>query len=332
MPALLRRLMPDRFVLMLIATLVAASVVPARGIALDVIGTVSIATIMLVFFLHGVRLSHDAVVEGLKRWRLQLAIFAFGYAFMPLVGLGAATLGGGLIGPGLTLGVLYLCAMPTTVQSSISYAAIARGNVVASVIASAASNISGVVVTPLLVALLASAQGGDMSIAGIGRIFMILLLPFALGQLARRWLADWASRRAPLLSGLDRGAIILAVFVAFSEAVTGGLWQRVSGVELAWLLAIVCAVMAIGFAAAWTVGGWMQLERGDRISFLFSGAHKSVATGAPMARILFPGAEAGAILLPLLLYHQLQMMLSGIIATRLARNHDPAADKDLELA
>lgn len=323
--ARVRRFLPDNFVLMLITTVIVASLLPARGSALGIVETISTAAIALLFFMHGVRLSRKSVVEGLRRWRLQIAIFAFTYAAIPLLGLGVATLTGGIIGPGLALGIIYLCSMPTTVQASIASASIARGNVAASVIASAVSNISGVIVAPLLVALLASAHGGDAGLGGIWRIMMILLLPFVLGQVARRWLLGWAERNRKLMGVMDRLTIVLAVYVAFSEAATGGLWHRITGIELAVLFVIVLGLIIVNFSGAWFLGGLMKLNRADRATMLFSGAHKSLATGAPMARILFPGAGAGAILLPLLIYHQLQLMLSAILASRMARHAEEAA-------
>lgn len=319
MPAFLSRLVPDKFILILLATVAVASLLPARGVALDAIGGISTAAIVTLFFLHGVKIAPHAVVDGFRRWKLQLAIMLFGYAFVPVLGVGASLLLGGLVGSGLALGLVYLAVLPTTVQSSIAYVSIARGNVPAAVIASAVSNIAGVLLTPLLVGLLASAHGAAIGFSGIGRIMLILLLPFALGQFARRWLAPWAARNKALVFYLDRTTIAIAVYVAFSEAVTGGLWQRVTGIELALLLGVVVVMLAIAFAAAWGLGRLLGFDVEDRATMLFSGAHKSLATGAPMARILFPGPEAGAVLLPLMLYHQLQLMTSAIVAARLAR-------------
>lgn len=324
MSQLLRRLMPDSFVLMLLLTVAAASLLPVRGAALDVIGQVSTAAIALLFFLHGVRISPEAVVAGAKHWRLQLAILLFGYGAMAVAGFGFASIAALAIAPAFALGFVYLGVLPTTVQSSIAYTSLARGNVAAAVIASAASNILGVLLAPALFALLASAQGGDVGLSAIGRIATILLLPFALGQLTRRWLSGWAERNKRLVSLLDRATIVLAVYVAFAEAVNGGIWSRIGSGELALIVALVCALMASAFTAAWALGGVLRLNREDRATLLFAGAHKSIATGAPMARILFPGAEAGAVLLPLLLYHQLQLMLSAVVAPRLAQQGDDA--------
>ncbi|WOK35850.1 bile acid:sodium symporter family protein [Sphingomonas sp. C3-2] len=323
--SLLKRLLPDRFLTILIATVIIASLLPARGIALEGIGTVSTIAIFTLFFMHGARLSHQSVIDGLKRWRLQLTILLFGYGIMPLFGLGLSQLLDGWLSPGLVLGLIFLAVLPTTVQSSIAYSSISRGNVVGAVIASAASNLLGVILTPLLFTALASTQGGDAGLSAIGKIMLLLLLPFCLGQLLQNLVKGWVERHRKLVGFLDKATIVLAVYVAFSEAVTGGIWSRISAAEMGILVAAVLIFLALAFGSAWGLGRLLGKSRPDRITLLYSGAHKSLATGAPMIRILFTGPEAGAILLPLILYHQFQLMLSAVLSGRLAR-HDDADD------
>lgn len=318
--SLLRRLLPDRFLMILIGTVILASLLPARGQALSAVGIVSTVAIFTLFFMHGARLSHQAVLEGLTRWRLQLAILGFCYGVMPLFGLGLSQLFDGWLSPGLVLGLIFLSVLPTTVQSSIAYSSMAGGNVAGSVIAAAGSNLLGVVLTPLLFAALASTQGGDAGLSAIGKIMLLLLLPFCLGQLLQRFVIGTIERHRAVAGFLDKLTIILAVYVAFSEAVTGGIWDRVSRQELALLALAVTLFLFAAFAASWWLGALLKKPRADRISLLFSGSHKSLATGAPMIRVLFTGPEAGAILLPLILYHQLQLMLSAVLAARLARH------------
>lgn len=315
---MLRRLLPDRFLLVLIATVVLASLLPATGRWLTLIGWVSNAAIVLLFFLHGARLSPQAVLDGARRWRLQGAILLFGYGVIPLVGLAAAHLLQGWWQPGLILGLIFLAVLPTTVQSSIAYASIAGGNVVASVIASAASNLLGVVLAPALFALLAASAMGGVSLSGVGRIAALLLLPFALGQLLRRPVAPVIARHKAVAGYMDKITIVLAVYVAFSGAVTEGLWHRVSPAEIAAVAAVALTLLVAAMAGAWMLGGAMRLGHADRASFLFAASHKSLATGAPMARVLFPPALAGFVILPLMIYHQLQLMLSAIVAARLS--------------
>ncbi|MBY0521028.1 MAG: bile acid:sodium symporter [Sphingomonas sp.] len=314
-----RALMPDRFILILIVTLIVATVVPATGTALLAIGWLSNAAIFLLFFLHGARLSRQAVLDGAKRWRLQLAILAFGYGVFPAMTVVLSRLLSGAFAPELLIGLLFLGVLPTTVQSSIAYASIARGNVAASVIASAASNLLGVVLTPLLFALIASTAFGAVSLSGIGKVALLLLLPFALGQLLRGVVLPTITRHAKVAGLMDKLTIVLAVYVAFSDAASEGLWSRVSVGALLGLGAVALGLLLTAFAGAWMLGRALKLDPADRATMLFAGAHKSLATGAPMARILFPPALAGAVILPLLLYHQMQLMLSAILAARLAK-------------
>lgn len=315
----LRRLLPDGFILMLLATVVLASLLPVGPATLERVGIVSTAAIMLLFFVHGLRIRPAAVLAGVRHWRLQGGIAAFGYLLLPLAGVGIAAVTAPLLGTGVAAGFIFLAVLPTTVQSSIAYSSLAGGNVAAAVVASAVSNIAGVVLAPLLFALLAHAGGAGFSADGIARIAAVLLLPFVAGQLAQRWLGAFADRHRAILGRLDRLTILLAVFTAFAEAVADGLWSRVDLSTLAIIAGITAALLAAAFAGAWWLGALLRLDRADRTTFLFAGAHKSLATGAPMARILFPGGDAGAILLPLLLYHQLQLMLSAMVAARLAR-------------
>lgn len=321
--SIIARLIPDRFVLLLMATILAAALLPVTGQAAVYADHAVSVAIFLLFFLHGLRLPRAEVVIAMRNWRLQGVMFGFVFVFMPILGLAAASAQGGLLPEGLVVGLLFLGILPSTVQSAISYSSLAGGNVAASVMASALLNLAGIFMTPLLVALLIGAGGG----AAIGsdtvlRILAILLLPFALGQLAQGWLGAWAGRNKALLSVLDRIAIVLAVYVAFSSAVAGGQMQALDWGVLGTLTAIICVMMAIAIAAAWALGGVIALPRADRISLLFAGSQKSIATGAPLAAILFAGPQAGLAILPALIYHQIQLIIAAPIASRLAKTRD----------
>jgi solute carrier family 10 (sodium/bile acid cotransporter), member 7 len=316
---MLKRLIPDSFILILLAVIALASLMPARGQGLDLVGGLSNVAIFSLFFFHGLRLAHSAVWEGLKHWRLQLAVLVFTFGALPLAGLSLSWLFPHLLDPGLWMGVLFLCALPSTVQAAIASSSLAGGNVAASVIAAALSNLSGVVLTPLIFAATAQVSGGDVGFGAISKIATLLLLPFILGQGARRWLANWAERHRIWIGRMDRLTIILTVYVAFSAAVNEGLWSRLSLGALGLLFMIVVLLLAFALSGTWALGGVLGLTRADRITLLFSGTHKTLATGAPMARILFPAAQAGLIIIPLMLYHQLQLIISAWIAARLSR-------------
>ncbi len=316
---MLRRFIPDMFIIILLATIVCASLLPAHGQALNSVSTMSNIAIFALFFFHGLRLAPSAVWEGLKHWRLQLAVLLFTFGALPVMGLTASSLTPELLSPGLWIGVLFLCALPSTVQSAISSSSLAGGNVAASVIAAALSNLSAVILTPLIFAAITQIGGDGIGINAISKVALLLLLPFALGQVARKWLAAWAERHKIWIGRMDKLTIILAVYVAFSAAVNEGLWNQLSGQELAVLCAFITVLLFAAMAGSWALGGVLGLKRADRITLFYSGAHKSLATGAPMARILFPGAEAGLIIIPLLIYHQLQLIVSAWIAVRLNR-------------
>jgi solute carrier family 10 (sodium/bile acid cotransporter), member 7 len=203
------------------------------------------------------------------------------------------------------------------VQSAISYASLGGGNVATSVVGAALSNLVGIFLTPALVALLVGAVAGvDMGSGVVIKIATMLLLPFALGQAAQHWLGSWAQGQKAMLSLFDRGVILLAVYIAFAGAVSSGALLALDAGTLIILLFALGILLAFAFGGAWGLGRVVGLNRSDRISLLFAGAHKSIATGAPMAAILF-GADAGLVILPAILYHMMQLLVSAPIAARL---------------
>ena len=313
-------LIPDRFVLMLLGAVLLGWLLPVSGVGLAVAQNVSFAGIFALFFLHGLKLPRDELYRAAKGWRLQAAMLAFTFAVMPLAGLAVSKAAAFWVPPLLAAGLLYAAILPSTVQSAISYSSLGKGNVAASVVGAAVSNLVGIVATPVLFALLlggvaGNGLGGDVLI----KIMTMLLLPFALGQAAQRWLGAWAAREKRLLSFFDRGVIVVAVYVAFSAAVSSGALAKVGAEDLLELLAAAAALLAFAFAAAWLAGRVMKLNHSDRVSLLFAGAHKSLATGAPMAALLFPADIAGVMILPAIFYHQLQLIASAPLAARLAK-------------
>jgi sodium/bile acid cotransporter 7 len=321
------RLLPDNFTLSLVAVVALATLLPARGgvaVAFEHITNVGIG---LLFFLHGAKLSREAVLAGASHVRLHLLIFACTFALFPLLGLALRPLLTPLTGPELYRGVLYLCALPATVQSAIAFTSLARGNIPAAICSAAASSLFGVFVTPLLVALLLGVSGGAGAgslLDAIAKIGLQLLLPFVAGQLARRWIGAWVTRHKDVLKYVDQSSILLVVYTAFSAAVIGGLWQQVAPLTLLGL-GVACAVLlALALLGTHLLGTWLGFSLEDRITILFCGSKKSLATGVPMAQVLFAGQTLGLLLLPLMLFHQLQLMVCAVLAQRFAQRPDPA--------
>lgn len=314
-----QRVIADRFIWILLATIALASFLPVRGRMVDAANLAGGAAVFVIFLLHGIRLSRAEVWSAITNGRVHGAIAAFIFIAMPLIGLLLERLAH-IFGlpPMVALGFLFCGVLPTTVQSATTYTALARGNAAISVVASAINNLAAIALTPLLFALLAG--HGDVGLSGglLVKIATILLLPFALGQALQRWTRPWVLARAALVRNIDQSAIAIAVYVAFSAAVVAGLWQSMAGSDVPFLTLLLALNLLLGFGGAWQLGRLLRADRPTRIAILFCGAQKSVAVGAPLAALLFPPSAAGMILLPVLFYHLLQLMLSAWLATHFA--------------
>lgn len=308
------RFIPDGFSLALVGAVVLASLFPAEGWGAFLFDQIAILAIGLLFFMHGARLSRAAVIQGLTHWRLHLFVLGATFVLFPVLGVAGQLLFPDLLQQPLWLGVLFVCALPSTVQSSIAFTSIARGNVSAAVCAAAASNLLGIVITPLLVGMMLHLQGGGFSLAAVGKIALQLLAPFLAGHLLRPWLAGWVQRRRRLLSFTDRGSILLVVYNSFSVAVQENIWQRVGLGELCLLVLVNTLLLGLVMATTHYGARLLRFSREDEIAILFCGSKKSMASGIPMALVLFPGASAGLTLLPLMLFHQGQLMLCAWLA------------------
>ncbi|TSB05434.1 bile acid:sodium symporter [Sphingorhabdus contaminans] len=295
--------------------------IPLSDEALPWAQNISFAGIFVLFFLHGLRLPRQEVARAMLGWRLQGTMLAFTFLLMPLFGIGLSRIAAQFLPASLAAGLLYAAILPSTVQSAVSYTSLARGNIAASVIGSALSNLSGIFLTPLLFALLlGSASGAAVGGNVVVKIITMLLLPFVIGQAMQKWFGKWAADQRYLLTFFDRGVILLAVYVAFGAAVTSGALAGIDGLSLVYLLFFAGIFLGIAFGAAWMIGGALGFSHDDRISLLFAGAHKSIAIGAPMAALLFPPTLAGLMIVPTILYHQLQLIASAPLAKRLARD------------
>jgi solute carrier family 10 (sodium/bile acid cotransporter), member 7 len=315
----LSRLLPDRFILWLLAIVLVGLWLPVSGAMAIAVDWLTLAAIFILFFLHGVRLPRKALVSGVTDWRLHLAILALTFALFPIAGLTLSTAFPGLLTPGLWTGLLFLCALPSTVQSSIAYTSIASGNVAGAVAAAAFSNLLAVFLTPVLVAAMLQAQGAEISFDAVARIFALLFLPFLLGHALRPLLFKLVKDRPGLTTIVDKGTILLAVYGAFSAATVEGVWRRLPPQEIAILTAVLLALLVLVLAVTWAVGRLGRFSYESRAAILFCGSVKSLASGAPMARILFPGAAAGLVILPVMIFHTLQLIVCAWIAGALAR-------------
>jgi sodium/bile acid cotransporter 7 len=258
------------------------------------------------------------VLEGIGAWRVHLAVLGATFVMFPIMGLLAQRLADVWLPPTIGAGVLLLCLMPSTVQSSIAFTAMGKGNVSAAVCSAALSNVLGVVVTPLLVSVLFARHGGEVT-GGIFKIVAQLLIPFVAGHLVRPLILKLLDRDKALLARFDRGVILLVVYTAFSAAVVEGLWQRYSMGDLAWTAAIGATVLAVALIGTTVGARLLRFSLPDEVAIVFCGSKKSLASGVPIAGALFPAALVGPMILPLMLFHQMQLMACAGLAERYAK-------------
>src|SRR5208283_4717118 len=325
---LLSRLPIDTFVALLLTTVGIATLLPARGIGAVFAGHATALAIALLFFLHGARLSPQAALAGARHVRLHAMVFLSTFLLFPLLGLAGRALFPHLLTPELWAGVILLCALPSTVQSSIAFTSIARGNVPAALCSATVSNLVGVLLTPLLAGLLLSRHGG-ISASMVGDIMLHLLLPFAAGQALRPWIGGWAERNRTLLGLVDRGSILMVVYAAFSEGMVAGIWQQLDIAMLLRLALVNAALLGAVLVTTTMLSRRLGFSRADEITIVFCGSKKSLASGLPMASVLFASSSVGLIVLPLMLFHQLQLMVCAALARRYADTAPAAATQGI---
>jgi sodium/bile acid cotransporter 7 len=315
----LRRIKPDSFTLSLVCTVLLASLLPARGATALAFGDLTTVAIGALFFMHGAKLSKDAVIAGLAHWRLHLLVLLSTFVLFPVLGLLLKPLALTLVTPELYVGLLFLCALPSTVQSSIAMTSMARGNIPAAICSASASNFIGIFLTPVLVGLLVvHGNAGKSSGEAMMSIVVQLLLPFIAGQLLRPWIGAWVARHKAALKYVDQGSILLVVYTAFSEAVGQGLWQQLAPGTLLSLLLLSAVLLGLVLTIGTYVGRRLGFDKEDEITIVFCGSKKSLASGVPMAKVLFAHHALGMVILPLMLFHQLQLMVCAVLAQRYA--------------
>ncbi len=319
------RLRPDNFTLALAGTVLLASVLPATGSFAQILEKITSAVIVLLFFLHGSKLSRQAIFAGIGHWRLHLVVTLTTFAFFPLLGWLLQPVLQQLLPTELVLGVLFLCTLPATVQSAIALTGVARGNLAAAVCSASGSTLMGIVFTPLLVGFLL-AQTADTNpsananmLDAVVKIALQLLLPFALGHLLRPWTQGSLQKLGTRIKLIDQGSILLVVYAAFSGAVVAGLWQQMPATAMLSLFGVCALILACSMLWCIWISRKLGFDTADEATILFCGAQKSLVSGIPMAKVLFNVAAVGPMLLPVMLFHPMQLMVSAGIAARYAR-------------
>ncbi|WCM28598.1 bile acid:sodium symporter [Sphingomonas sp. QA11] len=312
----------DGFVLAMLGAVAFALAIPWLGtgdgpLHLGVVTTIGIA---FVFFLHGAALAPAAMRAGAANWRLHLVVHGSTYLLFPAIG--AAIFFGlqGVLAPEIRLGIFYLCALSSTISSSVAMTAIGRGNVPAAIFDATISGLLGMVLTPLLISLVAKTATGHLALLpAIWDVMKTLLLPFAAGQLLRPWIGVLVTRNKAWTSKADRLVILLIVYSAFCESTAAGLWSRYAPATLFVIALLVLLLLASVIMMTTLVSRTLGFSRADEVTAVFCGSKKSLANGAPIARVLFGQNPAlGMIVLPLMMYHQAQLIVCSVLARRYA--------------
>ena len=320
---MLKLLALDRFTLLLVAMVVLASFLPVSGSAAHFFNVITTIAIAILFFLHGAKLSREAIVQGIMHWKFHVLVFAFTFAVFPILGLLAKPVLLPMLGQELYWGFLFMCFLPSTVQSSIAFTSVAKGNVASAVCSASFSNIIGMFITPVLVSvfILGKSEHGFDPTSSIIQITLLLLLPFVLGQLFRPLVYPHMIKVPRLVKSFDQGSILMVVYGAFSSAVVAGLWNEVSWQTLL-LLVLACSVfLTVIMLLAYYLPKVFGFNRKDQIAIFFCSSKKTLASGVPMAQILFIGQPLGMIVLPIMIFHQIQLMVCGIIANRWSKQN-----------
>lgn len=317
------RMLFDNFTIALLVVIAIATFLPPVGDGVAFFEGLTYAAIALLFFLHGAKLPREAVIAGVTHWRLHLLIFVFTFIAFPIIGLLLKPILAPLVNETLYLGVLFLCALPATVQSAIAFTAMARGNIAAAVASASASSLIGILLTPLIVNLLLDVQGDAGSFwAAVGSITLQLLVPFIGGQIARTWIGQWVEKHAAMLKYVDQSSILLVVYTAFGAAIVENLWGEVSTINLAGLFVLCCILLAVVLVLSTYLARRAGFNKEDEITIVFCASKKSLATGVPMAKVIFPAAMVGPMLLPLMIFHQLQLMVCAVLAQQYAKREE----------
>lgn len=318
------RVIPDSFTVAIITVVILALLLPCRGDSARWIAIGSEIAIASLFFLQGARLSRPAVLAGILHWRLHLIIFGATFVVFPVLGVALSPLSGAVLTPPLYVGLIFLCTLPSAVQASVVFTSIAGGNVPAALCSASLSSVIGIVLTPLLVGLLLQAHGGA-SVNGIGSIITHLLLPFVAGQIVQSRIEGWMQRHERVVKLVDRASVLLMVYGVFSAGTVAGIWSRLPASSLAALAIIDAALLATMLALTALAARRFGLAREDEIAIVFCGSKKSLVTGIPMANALFADASLGLVVLPLMIFHQLQLMACATLARRYAISQSESA-------
>jgi sodium/bile acid cotransporter 7 len=312
----------DKFVLSIIIAIGVAYLFPQWGMQeskapIDTIATVGIS---LIFFFYGLKLSPDKLRSGLKNWKLHALVQIATFLIIPVLVL--------LFHPFLRsdeqemiwLAFFFLAALPSTVSSSVVMVSLAKGNIPAAIFNASISGIIGIVITPLWMGLFIQGTQTDFDFTDIYiKLVLQIILPVAMGLFLQRFFGIWAQKHSNSLSLFDKSIILLIIYKSFAESFEENIFSAVSVFDLLIIGIGVSALFLIAYLITGFVAEKLRFNREDRITAQFCGTKKSLVHGTVFSKILFGNmASVGIILLPLMLYHALQILVLSVVATKMA--------------
>jgi len=318
----------DWFLLALVFVVAAAALWPTPGVTGGPLHVEWVASygLVIVFFLYGLTLSPEKMRAGLAKWQVHIAVQLATFVLFPIVVIAAGHFLKGVYPPEVWLGFFYVATLPSTVSSSVAMTSLARGNVPVAIFNATLSAFLGVFITPLLMAWYMHSTGQSLPLESvIVKVVLLVLVPTAVGQIAHRWLAEWAKRNGSWLKICDRVVILAIVYNSFCDSIRAGVW---SSHDISLLAGLIVGVIALFFTIYELMkipARLMGLDREDTIACLFCGSKKSLATGVPLSKVMFGANPAlGLIIAPLMLFHFFQLLIVSVIANRFSR--DPIAE------
>jgi len=314
---------PDNFVLAIIAVILLAWLFPQWGsknspVPLDTIGSIGIS---LIFFFYGLKLSPEKMKAGLKNWKLHLLVQLSTFVLFPIIILLFYPLANTTNAQIIWLSFFFLAALPSTVSSSVVMVALAKGNLPSAIFNASISGLIGIAITPLWMGLFLTAETASFDLGSIYlKLLTEILIPVLAGLALQKYIGRYAMQYQKQLSTFDKSVILLIIYKSFAVSFEEHVF---SNVKLVSLLLITVAVVVLFYAVYYLIGficSKLHFNREDAITAQFCGTKKSLVHGTVFSKILFPaGFPMGMVLLPLMLFHALQIFFISILATKLGK-------------
>lgn len=317
----------DRFIFGLLGMVLLAYLWPQGGTGE---GTFSLSNltnygVSIIFFFYGLRLNPAKLWSDLGNWRLHIVVQLSTFVLFPLLVLAGKNFFENEQNELIWLGIFFLAAVPSTVSSSVVMVSVAEGNIAAAIFNASISSLLGVFITPLLMGLVLSSSAGvgvEMG-AVILKLMLQVLAPVILGIILHAKLGGGAQQHRNKLKYFDQSVILLIVYTSFSKSFATDMFSGLTIGDLLLLGIGMLGLFFLVFLLISLVSRLMGFNREDRIAVVFCGSKKSLVHGTVMSKVIFSNAGVtGMVLLPLMIYHALQLIAASMIAQRMARQKE----------